>query len=158
MRQAPVHLQALLQPVIEAMGYELVGIEYRSGSRSALLRLYVDREGGITVDDCARVSHQVSGVLDVEDPVHGQYTLEVSSPGLDRPLFNLEQFRPYIGSSVRLLLREALQGRRRFKGTIKAVQENSVVLITEEGEEVIAESLIDKANLVPDFQQPAGKV
>ncbi len=151
MRQAPAHIQALLQPVIEAMGFTLVGIEYRSGGRGGLLRIYIDREGGINVDDCARVSHQVSGVLDVEDPVQGQYTLEVSSPGLDRPLFTPEHYRQYAGAQVKLLLRENLQGRRRFKGAIKAVEQDGIVLATEEGDIVIAWRMIDRANLVPEF-------
>jgi len=151
MRQAPAHLVTLLQPVVEAMGYELVGIEFRGGGYGALLRIYIDHENGITVDDCSRVSHQISGVLDVEDPLQGRYTLEVSSPGLDRPLFNLGQFQRFIGSEIKVLLREAIDGRRRMKGVLKAVQDDAIVLVAEEGEIVINQNMIDRANLVPDF-------
>lgn len=152
MRQAPEHIQALLEPVISSMGYELVGIDFQAGS-GGLLRIYIDREQGITVDDCARVSHQVSGVLDVEDPLQGSYTLEVSSPGLDRPLFTLEQFRHFIGHQVKLRLRMAIDGRRRFSGTIVDVGDKDVTVAIDGEQQVISLDMIEKANLVPEFQQ-----
>lgn len=151
MRQAPEHLQNLLEPVVTAMGYELVGIEFRSGGHGGMLRIYIDQDDGVTIDDCERVSHQVSGVLDVDDPVHGKYTLEVSSPGLDRPLFRQEHFERFIGHAVKIQLRGAIDGRRRFHGVIKAVDDGKVTLALEEGEQEFSLSVIDRANLVPDY-------
>ena len=88
---------ALLEPTVAGLGYELLGIEHQRSSGSQLIRLFIDQEGGITVDDCERVSRQVSDVVDVEGAVSGEYTLEVSSPGLDRPLFTLQQHTRFIG-------------------------------------------------------------
>lgn len=144
-------LEALFGPTLEAMGYELVGVEYQGGGRGGLLRLYIDAEQGITLDDCARVSHQVSGLLDVEDPLPGQYRLEVSSPGLDRPLFRLEHYARFIGRKVRLRLREPRGERRKFEGVIERVEDSQVVIRREEEpvELVLDVADIDKANLVP---------
>lgn len=144
-------LEALFGPTLEAMGYELVGVEYQGGGRGGLLRLYIDAEQGITLDDCARVSHQVSGLLDVEDPLPGQYRLEVSSPGLDRPLFRLEHYARFIGQKVRLRLREPRGERRKFEGVIERVEDSQVVIRREEEpvELVLDVADIDKANLVP---------
>ena len=102
-------IRELLAPVVNDMGYELWGIEYLQG-RGAVLRLYIDHEAGITVDDCVAVSHEVSGVLDVEDPIPGEYNLEVSSPGMDRPLFELSQFERYLGEQVQLKLLAPVAG------------------------------------------------
>lgn len=150
MRQAPEHLQALLEPVVTAMGYQLVGIDYRAGA-GGVLRVYIDRDQGITVDDCALVSHQISGVLDVEDPLQGSYTLEVSSPGLDRPLFTLDQFRQFIGQPVKLRLRMAIDGRRRFSGVIEEVGDTEVTVNIDGDRQSIPLDLIEKANLVPQW-------
>ena len=98
-------IEDLLRPTVEALGFELWGLEYRAQGRRTLLRLYIDSESGVTVDDCAAVSHHISGVLDVEDPISGEYTLEVSSPGVDRLLFRLEHYPPYVGEWIELRLR-----------------------------------------------------
>lgn len=143
-------IRALLQPVVEAMGYELWGLEYLQG-RGAVLRLYIDREDGITVDDCSLVSHQVSGVLDVEDPIPGEYNLEISSPGLDRPLFTLEQFARYVGDEVQLRLLAPVAGKRRLKAVLLAVEGDDLVLEVE-GEPVrVPFTQVDRANLVARF-------
>lgn len=146
-------LEALFAPTLEAMGYELVGVEYQGGGRGGLLRLFIDSEQGITLEDCERVSHQVSGLLDVEDPIPGQYRLEVSSPGLDRPLFRLEHYARFIGQSVRLRLREPRGGRRKFEGVIDRVEGGEVVIRREDEpfELVLDVADIDKANLVPQI-------
>lgn len=150
MRQAPAHVQALLAPVIQALGYELVGIEYLSQGRGAVLRVYIDSPTGISADDCKRVSHQVSGVLDVEDPIAGSYDLEVSSPGLDRPLFTAEQFARFVGHKARIRLSVPLDGRRNFSGVLEGVEDNAV-LVEEDGVQFcLSLSAIDKARLVPD--------
>ena len=117
-RQAPDNMQRPIESAVQGLGYELVGVEYLPQGRRSLLRVYIDTPGGVTVDDCERVSHQVSGVLDVEDPIRGQYVLEVSSPGLDRPLFTAEHFQRFAGSRVRLRTSPPLDGRRNFSGLI----------------------------------------
>lgn len=142
-------LVRLLQPVIEAMGYELLGIEHGSHGRGDLVRIYIDHEGGIALEDCEHVSEQVSGILDVEDPLRRSYTLEVSSPGLDRPLFSLEQFRQHIGQEAQVRLRQLVDGRRRLRGQIDAVDEETIVL-TVDGETFrVNAGLIEHARLVP---------
>jgi ribosome maturation factor RimP len=144
-------LHELLEPTVRALGYRLWGLEYRAQGRQALLRVYIDSAEGITVDDCARVSHQLSGVLDVEDPIAGEYSLEVSSPGMDRPLFTLEQFNAYVGDDVRLRLRAAFEGRRKFQGRLVGVEDDEVILVVDEHEYILPYELIDKANIVPRF-------
>jgi len=156
MAQAPTKVHALVAPVVESLGYELVGVEYIMQGRNSLLRVYIDAEAGITLDDCSKVSHQLSGVLDVEDVIRSQYQLEISSPGLDRPLFTLEHFARFTGHKVRMRLRTPLQGRRKVRGVIDSVGDDSVTL-TQVDDEPLAEALqipfaaIDKANLVPDL-------
>ena len=151
MRQAPANVLNVVKPVVESLGYELVGVEYLTQGRDGLLRVYIDAEDGIKVEDCQRVSHQLSGVLDVEDVIKGHYSLEISSPGLDRPLFNAAQFERFAGSEVKLRLEAPLEGRRKFRGTLLGVEDGEVRLLVD-GEEVrIPLASIDKANLVPQF-------
>ena len=152
MARAPDKLTELIGSVVEPMGFELVGVEYASGGSSGgLLRVYIDQEAGISVDDCADVSHQVSGVLDVEDPIRENYSLEVSSPGLDRPLFYKEHYRRFVGSRVKISLRAKQDGRRRFEGRLLGVRDNDVVIDTEDEEIVLPLDMIEKARLVPEF-------
>jgi ribosome maturation factor RimP len=140
-------LTDILEPVIVAMGYELVGIEYHPGKKNALLRIYIDAPDGVTVDDCALVSHQISGVLDVEDPLPGQYTLEVSSPGLDRPIFKASDYDRFAGERIRVRLRGLIDGRRKFRGVLVGLRDAHVV-IDEDGTEVaVPLDQVDKANL-----------
>ena len=117
-------LLALLEPVIGALGYELVELEH-SG---ALLRVYIDGPKGITVDDCEQVSRQVSALLDAEDPIGGRYTLEVSSPGLDRPLRTAEHFRAHAGKRAKLELAVPMDGRRRYTGTLQGLDDGQVLI------------------------------
>jgi ribosome maturation factor RimP len=147
--RAQDRLVDLLEPVVRGLGYEWVGSEFDGHQRT--LRIYIDSPDGIGVDDCSKVSYQVSGVLDVEDPIPGRYQLEVSSPGLDRPLFTLSHFERFIGSLVKLQLSRALEGRRRFKARIKGVEGQDVVLEDETGVFKIPYDLMDKARLVPEF-------
>ena len=149
MGQVKENIQGIIEPVIVSMGYELVGIEYVPGKRRSVLRLYIDKEDGITLDDCSSVSHQVSGLLDVEDPLVEEYNLEVSSPGSDRPLFKLEHYQSFLGHNVKLQLRVPLNNRRKFKGIIKSVEGNEITLAVEDKEYKLDFNLIDKANLVP---------
>ena len=149
-RQNPV-LVNLLEPAVSAMGFELWGLEHLSRGRHSLLRVYVDRAGGVTVADCERVSRQLTGILDVEDPIRGSYDLEVSSPGLDRPLFNLDQFRRFAGHEIRLRLKAKVAGRRQISGRINAVGQDSVSIQAGQDQFSIPADMIDKARLVPQI-------
>ena len=140
-------IQHLVKPAVENLGYELWGIEYFPQAKTAVLRIYIDAENGINVDDCARTSHQVSGILDVEDPIAGEYNLEVSSPGLDRPLFNLQHFIKYQGSYVKLKLNVAIDGRKNFLGKIENVANEEIILHVEGQTYNLPYSYIAKANL-----------
>lgn len=143
-------VQELIEPAVTALGYELWGVQLLSQGRHSTLRIFIDKPEGINIDDCAAVSHQVSGILDVEDPIKSQYTLEVSSPGIDRPLFKLEQYQRYVGEGIALRLRTPVAGRRKFSGLLKAVEaDNIIVRVEEENEEyVLPFESIDKANIV----------
>ncbi|MCY1299677.1 Ribosome maturation factor RimP [compost metagenome] len=141
----------MLAPVVEALGYQCWGIEFLSQGRHSLLRIYIDHENGILIDDCEKVSRQISGVLDVEDPISSEYTLEVSSPGMDRPLFTLEQFAAHAGELVKIKLRSPFEGRRNFQGLLRGVEEQDVVVLIEDREFLLPIELIDKANIIPRF-------
>ena len=141
----------LLGPVVTALGYEMLGIEYFRQKDGSMLRLYIDNDDGITIDDCTRVNHQVIGVLDVHDPIKEKYFLEISSPGLDRPLFTLEQFQRFIGEKVKMKLREKVEERRKIKGVIKAVEETAVVVSDDGVDYLIPADAIDSAHLVPEI-------
>ncbi|EQB8433626.1 ribosome maturation factor RimP [Pseudomonas aeruginosa] len=144
-------LQALLAPVVEALGYECWGVEFISQGRHSVLRVYIDRPEGILIDDCEAVSRQVSGILDVEDPISGEYTLEVSSPGMDRPLFTLEQFAKHAGEQVKIRLRSPYEGRRNYQGILRGVEEQDVVVLGDDHEYLLPIDSIDKANIIPRF-------
>jgi ribosome maturation factor RimP len=144
-------IQALLEPTVEAMGFELWGVEYLSQGRHSLLRLYIESEQGISVDDCAAVSEQASGVLDVEDPISGEYTLEVSSPGMDRLLFRLDQYPGYVGETLELRLRAPFEGRRKFRGTLRGIEEQDIVIQVDDHEYLLPYSAVEKARVQPRF-------
>jgi len=157
MQQLENELTSLVKSVVEPMGYELVGIEYfQRDKRGAVLRVYIDHLGdtgrqGITLDDCGRVSHHLSGVLDVEDPIAGHYDLEISSPGLDRPLFTAEHFERFQSRKVRIKATVELDGRRNFEGRIAAL-ERELVLLRVDGDVLeIPLAMIESARLVPEF-------
>nr|WP_245362702.1 ribosome maturation factor RimP [Pseudomonas sp. BP8] len=144
-------LQDLLAPVVEALGFQCWGIEFVSQGKHSVLRIYIEKDGGIMVDDCAKVSHQVSGVLDVEDPISSEYTLEVSSPGMERPLFTLEQFASYAGEQVKIKLRSPFEGRRNFQGLLRGVEDQDVIVQVDDQEFLLPIDSIDKANIIPSF-------
>jgi ribosome maturation factor RimP len=151
MRQAPAKIQEIIEPVVETLGYELVGIEYLSQGKHSLLRVYIDHQNGITIDDCERVSHQLSGLLDVEDLIRGHYNLEVSSPGLDRPLFTIEHFERFRNQKAKVKLSLPVEGRRKFTGIIHGVKDGNIVLEVDEQDIELPFSTIEKANLIPEF-------
>ncbi|TQV70507.1 ribosome maturation factor RimP [Exilibacterium tricleocarpae] len=142
-------LKALLAPTVAALECELWGLEYFSQGKHTTLRLYIDAEGGVTLQDCERVSRQVSSVLDVEDPIHGEYALEVSSPGVDRPLYTLEHFARYAGEQVTVKLRVPFDGRRKFSGTLRGVEGDEVVVVVDDHEYLLPLDSIDRANIIP---------
>jgi len=150
-RHVPGNIQEIVEPVVESLGYELVGIEFLRQGKHGLLRVYIDTENGVTVDDCGKVSHQLSGVLDVEDVIKGQYRLEVSSPGLDRPLFKLAHFERFAGHKARLTLATPIEGQRKFKGVLQGVEDGKVIVNVGENELVLSISAIDKANLIAEI-------
>jgi ribosome maturation factor RimP len=143
-------LLGMVEPVVEALGYELVGIEYRGSTRHGLLRVYIDQEQGIGLDDCERVSHQLSALLDVEDPIDVPYDLEVSSPGLDRPLFRMRDFERFQGRRARIRMRVPQDGRRNFTGVLRGLEGGQLLLEVDNEIVRLAFGQIDQARLVPD--------
>ncbi|MBI5450649.1 MAG: ribosome maturation factor RimP [Gammaproteobacteria bacterium] len=150
-RQLHEHLQQLLEPAAAAVGCELLGIEFQIQGHRPVLRLFIDRDEGITLEDCERVSHQASGVLDVEDPIRSHYALEVSSPGLDRPLFKEAHFARFTGQLARVKLLKAIAGRRNFTGRLRGVHDGKVRMEVEEEIVEFEVDQIDKARLVPEL-------
>ncbi|MBV35255.1 MAG: ribosome maturation factor RimP [Rickettsiales bacterium] len=144
-------LEKIIRPAVEAAGFEFWGLEYLSQGKHSILRVFIEHENGIDVDDCAEVSHQVSGVLDVEDPISGFYNLEISSPGMDRPLFTEQQFAQYLGETVELRLSFPLNGRRKFKGAIEQVNNGQIELLVDGEVYDISVQQIEKAQLIAKY-------
>jgi len=141
------NLLDLFEPEITAMGFELLGIELIKNGHISLLRVYIDKFEGVNIDDCVLVSQQLTGLLDVKDPIKGQYNLEVSSPGIDRPLFTDEQLKKHIGHIVMIKLREKYRGKRKITGVLEAVDNLEIIIKCNENNEKIPSELIDKAKL-----------
>jgi len=147
-------LKSMLEPVVEALGYELVLLEFNPHGGSATLRLFIDAPGGITLGDCESVSREVEGLLDVEDPIPQNYRLEVSSPGLDRPLVKPAHYERFAGSSAKVQLVAPRDGRRKFQGVLRGLRGENVLLETPDAGTVeLALSEIERARLVPDYEQ-----
>ena len=127
-------LNELFEPVIESMGYELVGVEFIGGGHHGTLRVYIDRDEGVSVDDCAVISHQVSAILDVEEPIRQSYDLEISSPGIDRPLFKLADYERFAGQTAKIKLAVALEGRKNFRGELLGVADSRWIKIEVDGQ------------------------
>jgi len=133
------------------MGFDLIEIEHFPNPKHGVLRLYIDKEGGVNVDDCSAVSRQISALIDVEDPVRGQFNLEISSPGSDRPLRRLKDFQRFTGSLVKLKMAMPLDGQRNFKGRLLEANEEVLVIETDTEEISLPMSSIEKARIVPEF-------
>lgn len=145
-------LADILTPLVTDLGLEFVGIEYSPSRGSSLLRVYIDvADGFVTLEHCERVSREISALLDVNDPIEGRYTLEVSSPGLDRPLFTPQHFARHVGSEVRINAALPIDGRQRFHGVIKAVEDDRIVIDQDGRDVVITHANVVKARLVPDY-------
>lgn len=148
-------LMALIEPVVVALGYELVLLEYVPARGAGFLRVYIDVGAGITLNDCQRVSREISGVMEVEDPIQGAYRLEVSSPGLDRPLVKPEHFERFKGqqAKIQLLTPHGTSKRKRFTGEIASVEAGILTLNTIGGVVELELSEIERARLVPDYER-----
>jgi ribosome maturation factor RimP len=151
MRGARSELRQLLEPGVQALGFELVDVEFAGSGPHGTLRVYIDSPQGVNVDDCAAVSRQLSAILDVEDPLPAAYTLEVSSPGLDRPLVTAPDFRRFTGETVKVQMVQPLNGRKRFKGRLVAVTDDQVVMEVDDERFELALADIERARLVPKF-------
>jgi ribosome maturation factor RimP len=152
MRGGAASLRVLLEPAVQALGFELVDTEFSGSGRQAVLRIYIDNPKGVTVDDCVRVSRQVSAILDVEDPIPGQYMLEVSSPGLDRPMVKREDFQRFAGEIVKIRMSVAVLGRRNFTGRLVGIEGDTVIVEMDNESFDLPFGDIEKARLVPQFK------
>ncbi len=146
-------LQELLEPGAAALGFEVLAVELLGRGRGTVLRIYIDSPEGVTVDDCAEVSRQLSAILDVEDPIPDHYTLEVSSPGLDRPLSKRQHFIAALGERVKLRTHDLVAGRRRFNGVLREVADDTIIVDVDGEEHQLALRDIAKARLVPDYDE-----
>ena len=142
-------LLKLLEPAIENMGYELADLELKTGGADGIVRVFIDKADGIDVEDCEAVSRQVSAILDVEDPVQGNYALEVSSPGLDRTLTKPAHFKRFMGQDVRVKLRFPLLGRRNFRGALKSADDEKIEVEVDGESHSLPIATIESARLVP---------
>ncbi len=141
-------IEQLIEAPIESLGYELVGVEYIQGGQSPVLRVYIDSSQGINIEDCERVSHQVSGVLDVEDPIKQAYALEISSPGFDRPLFRARDFERFAGAQARITMKLPVQGRRNFRGILQGFRDGEILIEVDEEVYALPLGRLAKARLV----------
>jgi ribosome maturation factor RimP len=143
-------LLKVLEPTVERLGYELADLEVRLGGKGGLLRITIDKPEGIALDDCEKVSHAVSALLDVEDPMAGEYNLEVSSPGLDRKLTKVEHFQRFEGETVKITMRFPIEGRRRFRGKLLSSDDQNIVVEVDGESHSVPLATLDTARLVPD--------
>lgn len=157
MTDKATEIAQLLAPTVQALGLELLGVEYLPSPGGAVLRMYIDLPGGedaerrVGIEDCEAVSREVSAQLDVSDPISGNYTLEVSSPGVDRPLFSAPQFERFVGADAKVALKLPQDGRRRLQGAIQRVEGDTIVLVVDGAEFPVAFANVEKARLAPDW-------
>ena len=156
MRKEQTHLWELFEPVVNGMGFDLIEIEHFPNPKHGVLRLFIDKPAGsdvesVVIEDCSAVSRQISALIDVEDPIRGQFNLEVSSPGLDRPLRRLQDFQRFTGSLVKLKTVVPLEGQRNFTGRLLEASEDAVVIETDTEEISLPMSTIEKARIVPEY-------
>ncbi len=156
MRKDQTHLWELFEPVVNGMGFDLIEIEHFPNPKHGVLRLFIDKPAGsevegVVIEDCSAVSRQISALIDVEDPVRGQFNLEVSSPGLDRPLRRLQDFQRFLGSMVKLKTVMPLEGQRNFKGRLLEASEETVVIEMDNEELSLPMNAIEKARIVPEY-------
>lgn len=148
MKSSTEKVTQLIEPTVQALDLELWGVEHASQGKYSVLRIFIEREAGVTIDDCERVSRQVSAIFDVEEPIAGEYTLEVSSPGIDRLLFTPQQFQRYRGEEVSVRMRTPVDGRRKFKGTLTDVVDDIIHIQVDGSDFELPHGDIEKANIV----------
>jgi ribosome maturation factor RimP len=141
-------LHELIEPAVQAVDLELLGLEMIGQGKHSVLRIFIDSPEGITVDNCADASRQISALLDVEDPITGEYNLEVSSPGLERPLFKAEHFTQAEGLEARVAMQTPVNGQRKFRGVIKSVQDDRILLQIEDEQVKLPIADLAKAHLI----------
>ena len=152
----PFGILPIVEPVIVGMGYDFWGLECQISANTAQVRIYIDKDEGITLDDCSRVSQQLSAVLDVEDPVEVPYTLEISSPGINRKLFTTEQMQRSVGSQVKVKTSWPIDERRNIRGILQDVDEENITVVTEDAKSfVIPVEAIKNARLNVDLDMNA---
>lgn len=152
-RSRQAEIEHLIAPVIAALDCELWGTELSTrGRHNSLLRIYIDREDGVSIEDCEAVSRRVGRLLDVEEPITGNYTLEVSSPGMDRILFRLEHYAQYVGETVDVRLVRPFEGRRRLTGLLAGVDGDEVRVQVDDEEFVLPLEWIQRTRIVPRFE------
>ena len=139
----------LVEPLVEQLGFELADLELRTGGRDGILRIFIDKADGIGIEDCEEVSRRVSAILDVEDPLQSDYTLEVSSPGLDRTLTKLAHFQRFMGQDVKVKLRFPLEGRRNYRGALKAADEEKIEVEVDGESFSLPLATFESARLIP---------
>jgi len=142
-------LTKMLQPTIEQLGYELWDLEAKLGGKGGVVRLFIDKPDGIGLEDCEKVSFAVSALLDVEDPLPGQYNLEVSSPGLDRKLTKVEHFQRFKGETLKVSMRFPIEGRKRFRGPLVSSDDENIVVEVDGEAHSLPIATIDTARIVP---------
>jgi ribosome maturation factor RimP len=150
MRKVDSALDQEMRTLLTSMGYELLGCEFTSQGKHSVFRVYVDSPKGITIDDCSIISRQLGAMMNVKDPFHGGYQLEVSSPGIDRPLFEIEHFKRFIGKQVKIKLRSPVAQRRQWVGVLQRVEDEKIIIYVKELEQEVTLPFagIEKANLV----------
>lgn len=148
MKSSTEKVTQLIEPTVQALDLELWGVEHASQGKYSVLRIFIEREAGVTIDDCERVSRQVSAIFDVEEPIAGEYTLEVSSPGIDRLLFTPQQFQRYRGEEVSVRMRTPVDGRRKFKGRLTDVVDDIIHMQVDGSDFELPHGDIEKANIV----------
>lgn len=141
-------LHELFEPTVEAEGLELYAVQVINQGKQSLLRVYIDHEDGINVDNCASVSRQISAILDVEDPIGGEYTLEVSSPGMDRPLFFAEHFAKVCTESIHISMQAAIDGRKKFTGVLEQVDGDNLIVRCDDQTVTLPIADVAKAHLI----------
>ena len=151
MNNKELQIEELITPTVEALDATVWGVEYLNQGKYSLLRIFVERDGGVSVDLCAEVSRHVSDLLDVEDILPRAYTLEVSSPGMDRLLFNGEQYQAHVGERLDVRLNYPFDGRKKIVGTLAGLEDNSVVLQVDDEEYLLPLENVQKARVVPVF-------
>jgi len=142
-------LQDLLEPTVGRLGYELSDLEVKVGSKGGIVRVFIDHPNGIGIEDCEKVSHALSALLDVEDPLAGHYDLEVSSPGWNRKLTKVEHFQRFAGETVKVEMRFPIEGRKRFRGTLVSSDDENIVVDVDGVSHSLPMATIDTARLVP---------